>query len=319
MESKNDAQAIIDEVKKLHEPKDWRFVDPQNGNVATVAILPGENGFTMKSVKPFLDEYLTAPRMLVGTAKAETLESFGRLVNQHKTANTAIFASDETNKIVAIIDYHVRGDLGAGSRPSFCKHRIEYTFPIAPEFAAWKNASNWLGQNAFAQLLDTRRFELFDALDLVDAIPKDSILYDVISRSLPREKRGDVDGQKHTVFASPADLMTLVDSLSGTSRKTFSEIRVDRFGGMKAVCEKESKVQGDETIPHLFLVQIAAFVGGDKLVLPARIRAKIDADKLMLSAELVGVDRVLTAAFAGAVKEVHNATECEVFRGHPEA
>lgn len=315
METKNDAQAIIDAMEKLH-CTELRTIPGDNGGGAPVFIVP--KGMNVQDAKPFLDLWLQRPRMLVGTARAETLESFGRLVNQHKTANTAIFASVETNKLVAVIDYHAKGDLGAGSKPSFCKHRIEYTFPIAPEFAAWKDASKWLGQNAFAQLLDTRRFELFDALDLVESIPKDSILYDVVSRSLPREKRYDVDNEKHKVFASPADLMTLVDSLSGTARKTFSEIRVDRFGGMRAICEKESKIQGDETIPALFLVQIAAFVGGDKLVLPARIRAKIDADKLMLSAELVGVDRVLGAAFAAAVSEVHASTGCEVFRGYPE-
>lgn len=77
METKRDAQAIIDEVKKLHEPREWRFTDPQNGNVATVAILPGENGFTMKSAKPFLDEYLTVPRMLVGTARRKTWNRSG--------------------------------------------------------------------------------------------------------------------------------------------------------------------------------------------------------------------------------------------------
>jgi hypothetical protein len=122
--SKRDAQAIIDEVKLLHEPKDWRFVDPQNANNVQVAILPTDRGLVMQSVKPFLDEYLTAPRRLKGTAKAETLQSFCALVAQHKTANTVVFASVEKRQLVAVVDYHGKGDLGAGSAPSFCEHRI---------------------------------------------------------------------------------------------------------------------------------------------------------------------------------------------------
>lgn len=318
MESKRDAQAIIDEVKKLHEPRDWRFVDPQNANQVQVAILPTERGFAMQSVKPFLDEYLERPRRLIGTAVTETLKSFCDMVLQHRTANTVIFASIATNKLVAVIDYHGKGDLDSGSTPSFCKHRIEYSFPIAPEFTAWKDAGQWRNQGAFAQFLDLHRFELFDALD-IETIPTDSILYDVMIRAVPREKRNDLDNQKKTVFASPSDLMTLVQSLSGSTRKTFSEVQVDRFGGMTVKAEKESKIQGDELIPALFLVQIAAFIGGDKLVLPARIRAQVEAERLTLKAELVGVERVLGAAFAAAEKEVEAATGCKVFRGTPEA
>jgi hypothetical protein len=75
----------------------------------------------------------------------------------------------------------------------------------------------------------------------------------------------------------------------------------------------------DEKIPTLFLVTIAAFVGGDKLVLPARIKAQVNAAGLQLSAELVGVERVLEKAFEQAIADVHAATGCPVFRGSPEA
>ena len=317
MESKQNAQAIIDAVKELHNPQDFVLTDPQFlGKEMTVVALP--KGLELHSVKKFHDEWLERPRRLVGTAKAETLKSFCDLVSQHRTADTVIFASIEAGKIVAVIDYHSKGDLDSGSTPSFCKHRIEYAFPIAPEFTAWKDAGQWRGQGAFAQFLDLHRFELFDALD-VETITKDSILYDVMVRAVPRDKRGDLDNQKSTVFASPSDLMTLVQSLSGNSRKTFAEVQVDRFGGMRAIVEKESKIQGDESIPALFLVQVAAFIGGDKLVLPARIRAKVETERLALSAELVGVERVLAAAFSAAEKEVEAATGCKVFRGTPEA
>ena len=316
MESKQNAQAIIDAVKELHNVEYRTVTDPDTGTEAPIIFRPA--GMVGYDPKALLDQWLDAPRRIAGTAKAETLQSFCDIVDQHKTANTVVWASIEKNQLVAVIDYHSKGDLGAGSKPSFCGHRVEYKFPISPEFAAWKEAGQWRSQGAFAQLLDLHRFELFDALD-IETIPKDSILHDVLLGVVPREKRNDLDNEKNTKFASPSGIMTLVQSLSGSSRKTFSEIQVDRFGGMKAIAEKESKVQGDETIPALFLVQISAFIGGDKLVLPARIRADIQADKLVLRAELVGVERVLAAAFSAAEKEVEAATGCKVFRGTPEA
>lgn len=120
-------------------------------------------------------------------------------------------------------------------------------------------------------------------------------------------------------FASPSDLMQLVESLSGHSKTRFAEVRTDRFGNMQATIEKEGKVEGDEKIPSLFLVSVAAFVGGDPFVIPARIRARVEAGGLQLSAELVGLDRVLADAFDASIKEVEANTSIKVFRGSCEA
>lgn len=314
-----DAQAIIDAVQRLNEPRDWTFTDPDSGKAVRVAVLPGKDGLSLESIKPFLDEYLDAPRRLKGTARTETLDSFCALVLQHKTLNTAVFARlGESTGLEAVIDYYGKNELGKGSAPSFCGHRITYAFPMTPEFVLWQNATQWRGQNAFAQFLDARRFELIDPLD-VETIAEGSLVYDVLFRAVARDKRGDLDGQKGTVFASPGDIMQLVETLSGHSKTRFAEVKTDRFGGMKATIEKEGRVDGDEKIPHLFLVQIAAFAGGDKLVLPARIRARVGDRGLELAAEIVGAERVLEKAFGEAIKEVAAKTSCPVFRGSPEA
>lgn len=316
MENQSDAQAVIDAVKGLHNVEYRTVTDPDTGTEAPIIFRPA--GMVGYDPKALLDQWLNAPRRIAGTAKAETQKSFCDLTKQHKTLNTVIFASIEKNQLVTVVDYHGKGNLGSGSTPSFCQHRIEYKFPTSPEFAAWKDAGKFCGQNAFAQFLDLHRFELMDPLDVID-IPEGSIMYDVLLRSVARDKRNDLYGQKSNVFASPSDLMQLVESLSGHSKTKFAEVKTDRFGGMKATIEKEGRIEGDEKIPSLFLVQVAAFVGGDKLVLPARIRAKVEANGLQLCAELVGVERVLGVAFAQAVEEVHADTGCEVFRGMPEA
>jgi hypothetical protein len=317
MESKNDAQSVIDAVERLTDPKDWGFPHPHYPHERVrVMLLP--NGIKAQSVKPFLDEYLERPRRLKGAATAETLQSFYELVLQHKTLNTVVFASRASNSLTAVIDYHGKGELGSGSTPSFCEHRIEYRFPISQEMKAWRAAGEYRGQNAFAQFLDARRFELIDPLD-VEEIPTGCAMHDVLIRALSRDKRDDPKAHRASVFASPDDIMQLVESLSGHSRTKFAEVKTDRFGGMRATIEKEGRIDGDEKIPSLFLVSVSAFVGGAILTLPARIRAQVTDKGLQLAAELVGVDRVLEMAFDDAVKDTAAQTGCRVFRGSPEA
>jgi hypothetical protein len=188
---------------------------------------------------------------------------------------------------------------------------------LSPEFKAWETA-HWRTQGAFAQYLDASRFDLLDPLD-TEPVVGGTVLYDVLYRMAPRDKRGDLDALKPTTFASPGDLMDLVESLSGHSKTKFSEVKTDRFGNLKATYEKEARVDGNQAIPSLFIVQVAAFVGGDKLALPARIQAKVEGDKLAMRAELIGIERVLEGAFVDALREVEAGTGCPVFRGSPEA
>lgn len=316
MESKNDAQSIIDAVKEFHGVVIQDVFEQDGSRRAPVFVVP--KGMELRDAKPYLDQWLERPRRLRGTATAETLQSFHEQVLQHKTLNTVVFASRASNSLTAVIDYHGKGDLGSGSTPSFCEHRIEYRFPISAELKAWKGAGEYRGQNAFAQFLDARRFELVDPLD-VEEIPTGCAMHDVLIRALSRDKRDDPKAHRASVFASPDDIMQLVESLSGHSRTKFREVKTDRFGGMKAIIEKEGTVDGDEKIPSLFLVSVSVFVGGAILTLPARIRAQVSDKGLQLAAELVGVDRVLEMAFEDACASVAAQTGCKVFRGSPES
>jgi uncharacterized protein YfdQ (DUF2303 family) len=138
-----------------------------------------------------------------------------------------------------------------------------------------------------------------------------------MSRATPRDKRADM--KPGTTYANPGDLAQLVETLTATTRTKWGEARTDRFGGVKVTTEKEAKIEGEERIPSLFLVELAPFVGGEKLVLPARLRAMVDDGKLRLSAELIGLDRVIERGFAKALQKVAEATGRPIYRGSPEA
>jgi hypothetical protein len=313
----NNAQAVIDTVKALHSPVQLSALDPQFPARSTqfVAVPKGMDLF---SLKEFHDEWLERPRRLVGTATLEALKSFCEHVSEHKTARSRVFASNRGGySMEAVFDYHGTDPLGGGSTPSFCDHRAKYLFPQTPALLAWNGASQWRGQTTFSQFLDAQRFDLIDPLD-IEKPAETSIVHEIMLRSTERTKRGEMAPAK--VFASPGDIMQLVETLSGSSKRKWTNVKTDRYGNVKATHEAENKVDGDdEKIPTLFLVAIAAFVGGDKLVLPARIKAQVNASGLQLSAELVGVERILEQAFEAAIAEVHASTGCVVRRGTPES
>lgn len=318
MNTNSDAKDVIEAMERLCKPEVGTLPHPQRENeTIRVMLLPTKNGFEAQSVKPFLDEYLDRPEIIDGKAKTETLQSFCDMVNYHKMLSTAIFASKDGPSIECVVDYHGRS-VGVGSEPAWCKHRIGYAFPKSPEFKKWEAAVQWKTQSGFVQFLDGARFDLVDPLDL-EFVPDGSLLCDVLKRACSREERGDLLKALRDKFASPSDLMQLVESLSGHIKTRFHEVKTDRFGNMRATIEREGKVEGDEKIPSLFLVSVAAFVGGTPFVIPARIRARVEAGGLQLSAELVGLDRVLADAFEDACKEVEAHTSIKVFRGACEA
>jgi uncharacterized protein YfdQ (DUF2303 family) len=310
MNSEN--QAIIEAMRSLHGLQFVQVQDPTSP--ANVPLLLVPEGLKTFDPKALLDQWLDRPRAIKGTATAETLASFCDLVNQHKTLATVIFAQRGTSALEAVIDYHDKSDLAKGSVPAWCQHRIVYTFPKSAEFRRWETANQWRSQSGFAAFLDGARFDLADPLD-VDSIPEGSLLHDVLTRSTARENRGRLHDALVKTFASPGDLAQLVESLTAHTKTKFAEVKVDRFGGMRATIEREGRVDGDERIPSLFLVDVPAFVGGDKVTVPARIRARIEGGALQLCAELIGVDRVLEAAFDEAIKEAHAKTSVAVFRG----
>lgn len=315
LDIKNDAAPIIETVKDLHKPQVVMVKDPITGR--EVPLVFGPKGFDCYEAKIDLDAWLDAPRRLKGQATTETLQGFIDLVVRHKVPDTAIFArSGDAPTLLAVIDYHKRnGESGAGSSPTFCEHKVLYAFPKTPELLAWQKAGGWQGQQAFAQFLDTRRFDLIDPLDV--EVKEGTMVHDIMMKATARDKRETVRPEQ--VYAGPAEIMQLVESLYSTQRTKWAETKTDRYGGIKVSIEKEGKIDGDEKIPSLFLVEIAPFVGSSKLVLPARLRATVSDGRLHLAAELMGIERVLERGFLDALETVARDTQVQVVRGTPEA
>ena len=71
---------------------------------------------------------------------------------------------------------------------------------------------------------------------------------------------------------------------------------------------------GAESVAEYYALELEVFPGSDRLLIPVRLRAGVSGGGLGLGFELIGVDRVVEAAFLDAVARVETETGRPVYR-----
>ena len=208
----------------------------------------------VSDLKILIEKYRTAPERRKGTAKVTTLQSFIDLVNRHKDAHSAIFGKTEWPQpaLRAVIDYHQ-----TDGAPRFGQHHVVYEFPLTDEFRAWiKGNGAAMEQAEFAAFLEEHAAEL--------AAPFDG-------------EKSEFELLFKEKFATPADLIALSRNLEihvGAKVK-----RAERLAsGERTVefVEEHLNGKGERVdIPGIFMVAVPAFVDGDNVRIPARLRYRV--------------------------------------------
>lgn len=279
-----DAGAII-EAMEYHFTPDAITLDGQR-----VVSMP--KGQTLQSLKPFRDEYLTAPERIKGTAELTTLASFIDHLKRFKQPNTAVFAGQQS--LTAVYDYH-------GDAPAFCAHRAMYAFPWSPEWKAWIGIdSNPMGQLMFAQFVEDH------VADVTTALDEDSQKY---------------FGELGFKLASPAQMLAMSRGL---------QVRVDSEAVAKAnLSSGELEVSYKEQhtdaagqplkIPGGFLLLIPAFKQGALYRIPVRLRYRVQNGKVLWTTLMLRRDAVVQDAISDACERVVDATSVALFHGESES
>lgn len=255
-------------------------------------------GGGVTSLKDLIDRHRQEPARLLGTANTTTLQSFIDLVNRHKDAGSAVFAKTAWPEpaLTAVIDYH---DLA--HTPRWGNHRIRYAFPITDEFKVWieKNGKP-MEQADFAAFLEEHAAELSAAYGL----EQDEY------ETLFKEK-----------FATPADLIALSRSL-----EVFVGARVKRqerlASGERTVefVEEHTNTKGEKVdIPGIFMVAVPAFVDGETIRIPARLRYRIQSGGIMWFYQLYRWQFWLRDQVKNDLLTVADKTVLPTFEGSPEA
>ncbi|BBE74332.1 DUF2303 family protein [Oharaeibacter diazotrophicus] len=251
----------------------------------------------VRSIRPEIEAYRLGPDRRRGTAEVTTLKSFADLLDRHKDEGSAVFAVTTwpEPRFVGVVDYH---DLD--NEPRHMEHRIVYRFPLTPEFKTWVEMNGKrMEQALFAAFLEEHAAEL--------AAPTEAEIVEY--ERLFKER-----------FATPAHLLELSRSLEvfvGAKAKRAERLQT----GERTVefVEEHRNGAGEKIeIPGIFMVSVPAFLDGDPIRIPARLRYRLGAGTIEWFYQLYRWDFWLRDRVQQDLLWVAKQTELPCFEGTPE-
>lgn len=252
----------------------------------------------VRAVKDIIETYRLRPERRVGVAQVATLESFNALANRHKTAHSAIFAAvDWPNpSLTAVIDYHK-----LDGEPAHLKHRVVYPFPVTEEFSAWiDNDGEMMEQGPFAAFLEEHAAELSAPFD-AEAIEFEGLFK--VKMAAPNE-----------LIALSRDLEIHVNARVKRQERLSSGERIVEFG------EEHLNGAGEKvTIPGVFMISVPAFIDGDSVRIPARLRYRVVGGTIKWAYQLWRWRHWLRQQVKQDMLAAAKATGLPAYEGAPEA
>jgi uncharacterized protein YfdQ (DUF2303 family) len=295
--TKTEAGAVANVVKRLMRPELVALGDDDDTKVLVLA-----EGLQAKSLKPFLDEYLTAPERRKGSARLGDLGSFIAWTTRFADVHSVLFASPDPKspQLCSVLDYHEATAEGA---PRFGQHRGIYSFPLSDEWLAW-TAGN-------AKSMDQRKFAEFIEDRIIDILGDPSAM-GARARNLAE-----------AIQVSFAPASRLLELSRGMSIRVAAKVTSAQnlATGEVQVCyatTHEGEGGGSEKIPGAFLIGIPVFRNGERYELPVRLRYRLNEGALSWFYEIHGADRVFEHAFNEACEKAAHATGLPLFVGVPE-
>lgn len=255
-------------------------------------------GGKISDVKDLIERHRFLPARREGTARVTTLQSFVDLVNRHKDEGSAIFAKTTWPEpsLTAVFDYH-----GLDNKPRWGKHRAVYAFPITDEFKVWIEMNGkQMEQGDFAAFLEEHAAEL--------SAPYDG-------------ERTEFEHLFKEKFATPIDLIALSRSL-----EVFVGARVKRqerlASGERTVefVEEHTNTKGEKVeIPGIFMVSVPAFIDGEPIRIPARLRYRVAGGSIHWFYQLYRWQFWLRDQIKNDLDRAGEKTTLPTFEGSPEA
>jgi uncharacterized protein YfdQ (DUF2303 family) len=269
-----------------------------DGLPSSVPVAFDRKNQVFRSVQALIEEQRQFPARRKGTATADTLESFINLVNRHKDDRSALFGRCiwPDPKLTAVIDY----DDATGTARNR-QHRVVYTFPLTEEFKTWveMNAKP-MPQDVFAAFLEEHAAEL--------ASPQDG-------------ERSEYERLFNEKMATPSEVVALSRHLEVfVSARVKNGIRLQTGERTVEFKEEHQDAKGEAVvIPGIFMVSVPAFVDGDPVRIPARLRYRIVSGDIKWFYQLYRWEFFLREQVERDLETAAGETELPAFEGAPEA
>lgn len=249
------------------------------------------------SLQALIEQFRQAPARRKGTARTDTLRSFIDLVNRHKDDQSALFGKTSwpDPKLTAVLNYD-----SEGVTARFGDHRVEYAFPLTDEFKAWVALNGKpMGQGEFAAFLEDHSAEL--------AAPTaaDKSMYEPLFRE---------------TFATPSEVISLSRELEVfVAAQAKQGIRLQTGERTVMFAEEHQNAKGEKVvIPGIFMVSVPAFIDGEPVRIPARLRYRIAAGDIKWFYQLYRWESFLRFEVETNLAEAATQTGLQSFDGAPE-
>ena len=290
----------IELARFIEERAEPAILTVMRGSADETPVLVLPKSAEIKSLKPFLDQYLTAPERPRGTATLHSPHALCAHINRAKDADSAVFvdAISSPPHIVAVYDYH-----RADRSPRFGEHRAVYQFPLSDEWAAWTSrAGREMTQDAFARFLEER-------------------LVDVLDPSEAGEKAQRVTRATGRAFANAAELLTLAQGLEITvKRGVKNAVRLSSGEAQVTYSEQHTDAAGEKVkVPGAFLIGVPVFRDGLVYQIPVRLNYRVSDGSIAWSTQIHDPQRYVDHAVRETAAHVAQETGLPVFFGSQEA
>ncbi|WP_223478727.1 DUF2303 family protein [Oricola indica] len=244
-----------------------------------------------------VEKYRQMPKRRTGIARADTLSAFCALIDRHKDDDSVIFGETAwpNPKLTAVIDYH-----SLDHDPKWLGHRIEYAFPLTEEFKAWVECDGKpMEQGDFAAFIEDHAAELASPSEM---------------------EKGEFERLFKERFATPSELIMLSRELEvfvGAKAKRGERLSTGERTIEFTTEHKDGK--GDKVdIPGVFMVSVPAFVDGEALRIPARLRYRLGGGSIHWFYQLYRWEFWLREQVQRDLQEAGKKTSLPVFEGAPE-
>lgn len=265
---------------------------------AQIPIAFDRTSSSFRSLRSLVLEYQDSLDRRKGTAHVDTLESFIKLILRHKDDQSALFGrcSWPEPKLTAVLNYNAAGEVVRRG-----DHRVVYAFPLTDEFKAWvgMNAKP-MEQEVFAAFLEEHAAEL--------AAPLDG----------ERTEYERLFGEK---MATPSEVLALSRHLEVfVAARAKQGVRLQTGERVVEFAEEHQNAKGEAVvIPGIFMVSVPAFIDGEVVRIPARLRYRISSGAIKWFYQLYRWEFFLREQVEHDLDAAAKATSLPAFEGAPEA
>lgn len=268
-------KAIADVQKLVVASQGAKTVE--GGNIPYVLVPQGYTAQPMPDL--IFNNHTLAPERVERAVKVFDSASFVEYYNLFEDIGSRVFADEEKNSVVAILDYHLDS-----TTPRWGKHKLTLTLRLSEEWTRWtKLNGQQVTQQAFVEFLEQNCTDI--------SAPDPASIRDIAN---------DLSATTEMDFQS-------------AKRQSDGSVR------FKCIETTKTKVGGNEVeVPDRFRISIPVFVGGDRIDIDAFLRFRIAGQKLNFFYTLVRPEAAVRAAFKATRDQIEAGIEgLTIINGDP--